>query len=212
MSDSMILNSFCGCFAALIMVLNLTGFSVGLRIEHVAGVTFLAFANGAPDLFSVFSAVKKGPGTASMAFGALFGAALFVCSMVVGLIAFLYPFRFKRRPFTRDILVFVIALSTLLAIMNDGKITLVESIVMVALYGLYVLVVVVGHSVYSSEWFQRIDPMSKDKHSNSMLVPLSSESLSEETSFSSIPSGAYVRYCLMRQLCIVTLLTESFCF
>eukprot|EP00041_Stephanoeca_diplocostata_P004019 m.40265 g.40265 ORF g.40265 m.40265 type:complete len:577 (+) comp14795_c0_seq1:252-1982(+) len=189
---AMTLFYFLGLTADSFLSPNMISLSKCFRMpEHVAGVTFLAFANGAPDLFSVFSAVKKGPDTASMAFGALFGAALFVCSMVVGLIAFLFPFRFKRRPFTRDVLVFVIALSTVLAIMKDGKITLVESIVMVSLYGVYVLVVVIGHSVYSSEWFQRIDPLSKNKDSNAMLVPLPDEPLSEETSFSSLPSDSY---------------------
>jgi sodium/potassium/calcium exchanger 6 len=77
--------------------------------EHIAGVTFLAFANASPDLFSVFSAINDGPETASMAFGAAFGATLFVCTIVLGSIMLVQPFQFKRRPFLRDVILILIA-------------------------------------------------------------------------------------------------------
>ena len=49
--------------------------------ESVAGVTFLAFGNGSPDLFSTFSAFKANSG--SLAVGELIGAASFIVSVVV---------------------------------------------------------------------------------------------------------------------------------
>lgn len=44
-----------------------------LKLSHnVAGVTFLAFGNGAPDIFSALVAFSD-PHTAGLALGALFG-------------------------------------------------------------------------------------------------------------------------------------------
>jgi sodium/potassium/calcium exchanger 6 len=43
--------------------------------ETTAGVTFLAFGNGSPDVFSTFSAMNQG--TFSLAIGELLGAATF---------------------------------------------------------------------------------------------------------------------------------------
>src|SRR6267154_1072085 len=50
--------------------------------ENVAGVTFLAFGNGSPDLFATFSALRANAG--SLAIGELLGAATFIVSCVVG--------------------------------------------------------------------------------------------------------------------------------
>uniref|UniRef100_A0A671ETK2 Solute carrier family 8 member B1 n=1 Tax=Rhinolophus ferrumequinum TaxID=59479 RepID=A0A671ETK2_RHIFE len=52
---------------------NLSAISTVLKLSHnVAGVTFLAFGNGAPDIFSALVAFSD-PHTASLALGALFG-------------------------------------------------------------------------------------------------------------------------------------------
>lgn len=45
-----------------------------------AGVTFLAFSNGSPDVFSTFAALSHGSG--SLAIGELIGAASFIVSVV----------------------------------------------------------------------------------------------------------------------------------
>lgn len=122
-------------------------------------MTFLAFANGAPDLFSLFSAVQNGPETASMAFGAAFGAGLFVTTVVVALIIFVQPFQFKRRPFVRDTVLYLAAVGVILALFTHGEMTLLGSVGLVVLYALYVLVVAVSHMIYKSEFFQRVDPL-----------------------------------------------------
>src|SRR5213078_1015521 len=44
--------------------------------ESLAGVTFLAFGNGSPDVFSTFAAISTNSG--SLAVGELFGAAGFI--------------------------------------------------------------------------------------------------------------------------------------
>lgn len=110
--------------------------------ENVAGVTFLAFGNGSPDLFSTLSAMRADSG--SLAIGELLGAASFIVSCVVGSMCIIKPFRVHRAPFLRDVGFFTIAVGVVLFILYDGKIRMEESAVMVGMYVLYVVIVVVG--------------------------------------------------------------------
>lgn len=66
----------------------------------IAGVTFLAFGNGAPDVFSAVAAYAAGAGDAGV--NALLGGAMFVSSAVVGCVAVASAVRVDRWPFTRD--------------------------------------------------------------------------------------------------------------
>uniref|UniRef100_A0A8C5P349 Solute carrier family 8 (sodium/lithium/calcium exchanger), member B1 n=1 Tax=Jaculus jaculus TaxID=51337 RepID=A0A8C5P349_JACJA len=62
-----------GVTAAKFFCPNLSAISTLLKLSHnVAGVTFLAFGNGAPDIFSALVAFSD-PRTAGLAIGALFG-------------------------------------------------------------------------------------------------------------------------------------------
>lgn len=110
--------------------------------ENVAGVTFLAFGNGSPDLFSTFSAMRSNTG--SLAVGELFGAASFIVSCVVGSMCIIRPFRVERYPFLRDVGFFFTAVSLVIAVLWDGKLFLWEALLLVGLYFTYVCVVVVG--------------------------------------------------------------------
>jgi sodium/potassium/calcium exchanger 6 len=118
--------------------------------ENVAGVTFLAFGNGSPDMFSTFSAMRTN--TASLALGELLGAASFIVSVVVGAICLVRPFKVDPYPFLRDVCFFAAAVGLLQATLWDGVLYLWETLSLVALYVLYVLVVIVG-----SWWTNRRD-------------------------------------------------------
>ncbi|KAK0204795.1 Sodium/calcium exchanger protein-domain-containing protein [Desarmillaria ectypa] len=110
--------------------------------ENVAGVTFLAFGNGSPDVFSTFSAMRANSG--SLAIGELLGAASFIVSCVVGSMCIIKPFEVNRGHFLRDVGFFTVAVSLLLVILWDGHIRLWEAAIMIVLYLVYVIYVVVG--------------------------------------------------------------------
>jgi sodium/potassium/calcium exchanger 6 len=110
--------------------------------EDVAGVTFLAFGNGSPDLFSTFSAMRANSGT--LAVGELLGAASFIVSCVVGSMCIIKPFTVEKVPFLRDVGFFTVAISVLLVTLWDGKVTFWESVSLVGLYVVYVVVVIWG--------------------------------------------------------------------
>ncbi|PYI10533.1 sodium/calcium exchanger protein [Aspergillus sclerotiicarbonarius CBS 121057] len=111
--------------------------------ESLTGVTFLAFGNGSPDVFSTFAAMRSNSG--SLAIGELLGAASFITSVVAGSMALVRPFKVARRSFVRDVGYFVLAVAFSMFLLGDGRLHVWESAMMVALYCFYVVLVVTWH-------------------------------------------------------------------
>jgi solute carrier family 24 (sodium/potassium/calcium exchanger), member 6 len=111
--------------------------------ESLTGVTFLAFGNGSPDVFSTFAAMRSNSG--SLAVGELVGAASFISAVVAGSMALVAPFQVARRSFIRDVGFFVVAASFSLVFLADGSLRLWECITMIAYYVFYVIFVVSWH-------------------------------------------------------------------
>ena len=111
--------------------------------ESMAGVTFLAFGNGSPDVFSTFAAMSTHSG--SLAVGELVGAAGFITAVVAGSMALVRPFKVARKSFVRDVGFFIVAASFSMVFLADGHLHLWECIVMVAFYLFYVGFVLAWH-------------------------------------------------------------------
>ncbi|KAM0754539.1 hypothetical protein T439DRAFT_377003 [Meredithblackwellia eburnea MCA 4105] len=141
--------AFVGITASDFFCPNLSTIATRLGMsESVAGVTFLAFSNGSPDVFSTFAALKNNVG--SLAIGELIGAASFIVSVVAGTMCVIQPFKVARHTFLRDVGFFTVAVTFTLAILYDSHIHGWEAIAMVMLYLSYVAVVAVG-----SWWISR---------------------------------------------------------
>ncbi|EGD75575.1 hypothetical protein PTSG_06644 [Salpingoeca rosetta] len=135
-----------------------------LKLSHnVAGVTFLAFGNGAPDIFSVYSSINNAKNGVQLAVGALFGAGTFVTTVVVGTVSFYYPFALTRRPFLRDVSTYLIATTWTYVVLWRQEITTAQAIGFCAVYIVYVLVVIVGRHIYQSRKKRRMDPIAEKK-------------------------------------------------
>lgn len=111
--------------------------------ESLAGVTFLAFGNGSPDVFSTFAAM--GSNSASMAVGELIGAASFITGVVAGSMALVREFRVDRKSYTRDICFFIFAVVFTMIFLADGHLHLWECWAMIGYYAVYVVTVVTWH-------------------------------------------------------------------
>lgn len=111
--------------------------------ESLAGVTFLAFGNGSPDVFSTFAAMSTH--SSSLAIGELVGAAGFISAVVAGSMALVRPFRVAKKSFIRDVGFFVVAAAFSMGFLADGKLHLWECIAMVLFYVFYVVFVVTWH-------------------------------------------------------------------
>ena len=129
------------------MVPNLERLSHLLNLSpNVAGVTILAFGNGAPEFFTLLAALSSGHG--QVAVGSLLGGGMFITTVVLGSVAIIAPFNPYRRPLVRDV-GFYLAGVVLLGIVGlDDKVTFAESISMIILYATYIVTVVVGRGVH----------------------------------------------------------------
>ncbi|NWI02124.1 NCLX protein, partial [Tichodroma muraria] len=130
---------------------NLSAIATNLKLSHnvavfsltspLHGVTFLAFGNGAPDVFSAVVAFSN-PRTAGLAIGAIFGAGVFVTTVVAGGIALVKPFTAASRPFLRDVIFYMVAVFLTFVVLYLGRIRLGEALAYLGLYVFYVLTVV----------------------------------------------------------------------
>lgn len=111
--------------------------------QSMAGVTFLAFGNGSPDVFSTFAAMSSHSG--SLAIGELIGAAGFITAVVAGSMALVREFKVGKKTFVRDVGFFIVAASFSMLFLADGHLHLWECCVMVGFYIFYVSFVVVWH-------------------------------------------------------------------
>ncbi|XP_057600466.1 mitochondrial sodium/calcium exchanger protein isoform X3 [Hippopotamus amphibius kiboko] len=142
-----------GVTAAKFFCPNLSAISSTLKLSHnVAGVTFLAFGNGAPDIFSAVVAFSD-PRTAGLAFGALFGAGTLVTTVVAGSIAILRPFTAASRPFLRDIIFYMVAVFLIFTALYHGRVTLAWALGYLGFYVFYVVTVVLCTWIY--QWQRR---------------------------------------------------------
>uniref|UniRef100_UPI0037E954AF mitochondrial sodium/calcium exchanger protein isoform X1 n=2 Tax=Semicossyphus pulcher TaxID=241346 RepID=UPI0037E954AF len=130
---------------------NLSAISTSLHLTHnVAGVTFLALGNGAPDIFSAMAAFSN-PHTAGLAVGALFGAGIFVTTVVAGSVALVKPFAVASRPFLRDVTFYMAAVFWTFLMLYRGTTTLKETIGYLCLYVVYVLTVIISAYIYNRQ-------------------------------------------------------------
>lgn len=139
-----VLFSTIGIAASDFLCINLSTIAAVLGMsESLTGVTFLAFGNGSPDVFSTFAAMSSNSG--SLAVGELMGAAGFITAVVAGSMAIVKPFQVAKKSFVRDVGFFAVAASFSLVFLRDGSLRLWECISMVGFYVFYVVFVVVWH-------------------------------------------------------------------
>lgn len=134
-------NFFCPSLEVIAKVLRMS--------DNIAGVTLLAFGNGAPDVFSAISAVANMKnGDVGMVFGALLGAGVFLTTVVAGAVTLVGSFHAMERPFLRDIIFYIGTIFFTFYLCHNGSITFAEAISYIGAYVVYVLVVIGGRLIY----------------------------------------------------------------
>ena len=102
--------------------------------QNLAGVTFLALGNGAPDVISSIVASEDSGGI-EFGIGALVGAGVFVtCIVFSSVVLFSGEVTVNRKLFLRDIILYVISLIILVLFSLKGEITVLEAIGFFSLY------------------------------------------------------------------------------
>ena len=106
----------------------LAGICEGLRLpENIAGVTFLAMGNGAPDVFASLTSFSSGSDVL-IGFGALVGASMFIASVVVGSLVVVKECSVNPRNFIRDVLFHIAGVLFLLYVVIVGEVTMLLSV------------------------------------------------------------------------------------
>ncbi|KAH7293483.1 hypothetical protein KP509_28G027800 [Ceratopteris richardii] len=115
----------------------------------VAGVTFLAIGNGAPDVFSSVAAFMSSDKAGGIGFSCVLGGALFITTIVSGAVALVTDkgehigscSRINLACFTRDALFLIGSSVALVFILLDGKVYLWEAASFFSIYLLYAICV-----------------------------------------------------------------------
>eukprot|EP01111_Echinosteliopsis_oligospora_P018559 TRINITY_DN8594_c0_g1_i1.p1 TRINITY_DN8594_c0_g1~~TRINITY_DN8594_c0_g1_i1.p1 ORF type:complete len:641 (-),score=130.47 TRINITY_DN8594_c0_g1_i1:41-1963(-) len=148
---------------------SLSKLSKRLRLsESVAGVTFLAFSNGSPDLFSAFSAFTHKASAIGVTF--LLGSSIFVTSFILGIVCVISPnVSLAKRPFLRDIIFYMLSVAAFFAIVWDANVHLWESISFLSIYILYVVGVFVARYIFQRMKKRRREALGIIEHSGEEL-------------------------------------------
>ncbi|XP_010243723.1 PREDICTED: cation/calcium exchanger 1-like [Nelumbo nucifera] len=137
-----------GNTAAIYFCYSLERLSRALNLSPtIAGVTLLALGNGAPDVFSSIVSFM-GAGSGQVGLNGVLGGAFFISSTVVGVISISvspYQVAIDRSCFIRDVVFFLLSLSSLLVIVIIGKINLLGATAFFSLYLVYVIIVSTTH-------------------------------------------------------------------
>lgn len=111
--------------------------------ENLAGVTLLAFGNGSPDLFTSLSNISKDD--TELMYTQLIGGSTFVTGFVIGIIMIIRPGHIPPRTYVRDVLFFLAAAIFISNSTHDQGYTLIEGIITVGIYFLFLSTVIIDH-------------------------------------------------------------------
>lgn len=141
-----VLLSLLGTTADVFFVDQLEFMSRRFRLsDDVAGATLMAFGNGAPDVFTAWNAIESA-NDFSLVLAELLGAAMFITTVVLGAVILVAPSRKRVNvdpvPFARDACALAVSVFAICACVLDGKIQLVESLAVMALYLAYLAVMI----------------------------------------------------------------------
>jgi Ca2+/Na+ antiporter len=103
----------------------------------------LACGNGSPDVFASITSFTGGQDVL-IGVGALLGASMFVATVVVGSVTIIAPCKVVPSIFIRDISFYLGAISMVTYISVTSKVTFTNAMCFLALYAIYVGVVIVG--------------------------------------------------------------------
>lgn len=107
--------------------------------EDVAGATFMAAGSSMPELFTAIIGVFITKGDVGI--GTIVGSAVFNVVFVIGVCGFVIKeaMALSWWPLFRDSVYYVFAILTLVLVVEDGKVTWYESLIMIFMYILYIV-------------------------------------------------------------------------
>jgi len=130
-----------------------------------AGVTFLALANGAPDVSATLAAIRQGGDGLYLSLGALTGAGMFVTTVAVALVIIAAGGASMKGALLRDLLAYIGALVLVAFALSSGRLSKNFGLLLVGIYFGFVLIVLAADM-----WHRRIKVMSRAREITQPLV------------------------------------------
>lgn len=123
--------------------------------SDAAGATLLALGSSAPEFFTSLFAILGlvGSGHADVGAGTIVGSAIFNVLVIVGVSAMFKAVKLQWKPVLRDQLFYILTILLLLWSFWDGQIVLLEALVFVVMYGVYVFA-----AINWRKWFHYEEP------------------------------------------------------
>lgn len=110
--------------------------------SDVAGATFMAVGSSAPELFTSLFAIVKAGDHADVGAGTIVGSAIFNILVIIGASAAFRKAKLTWQPVIRDTIFYVFTIVALLYVFWDGKIILAEALLFIAMYAVYIILVI----------------------------------------------------------------------
>jgi len=138
------------CDEYFVESLDIISHKLHLRPD-VAGATFMAIGSSAPELFTSFIAIFSLNTSTDIGSGTIVGSALFNILVIVGASSLFHKNKLSWQPILRDLIFYSLTIILLLISFIDGKINLLEAILFVSLYILYLLTIINWHKINPQE-------------------------------------------------------------
>ncbi|KAM3866507.1 sodium/potassium/calcium exchanger 3 [Diretmus argenteus] len=108
--------------------------------EDVAGATFMAAGSSAPELFTSLIGVFITKG--DLGVGTIVGSAVFNILVIIGICGIFsrQPISLSWWPLFRDALFYILSILVLILVIYDEKVTWWEAIILISMYGIYILI------------------------------------------------------------------------
>ncbi|OBA16200.1 uncharacterized protein OGAPODRAFT_93213 [Ogataea polymorpha] len=196
---------FLGITAGEFLCPNLSVISNYLTIpENISGLTLLAFGNGSPDILSTYSSFQTA--NASLAIGELIGSAFFITGFIIGVITITMPFEIlpqvsvadqvsnnllissAKFVYLRDLLFFLLSITTLLAFLSNGHLSKTKLNILVAIYIFYVLVVLIWQYLITKKRRELVqDYQIRNLYNDEAFITMDGDNLEFEDSYTFNP-------------------------
>mmetsp|Transcript_5041 Transcript_5041/g.12287 ORF Transcript_5041/g.12287 Transcript_5041/m.12287 type:complete len:554 (-) Transcript_5041:94-1755(-) len=111
--------------------------------SDIAGITLLAFANGAPDVFTEIAAITSGRKVdMGLAVSVTLGSGLCICEMIFALIVLIRPVELQssmRAAYLRDTTTYMLTCVMVMVFVYDELFTLADALLMICSYVAYIV-------------------------------------------------------------------------
>ncbi|XP_071753851.1 sodium/potassium/calcium exchanger 3-like [Centroberyx gerrardi] len=121
--------------------------------EDVAGATFMAAGSSAPELFTSLIGVFITKG--DLGVGTIVGSAVFNILVIIGICGIFsgQPISLSWWPLFRDSVFYILSIVVLILVIYDEKVIWWETILLISMYGIYILIMKFNRSLCS--WVER---------------------------------------------------------